>query len=537
MLEKRMSADGKVYHEECFSCSHCHERISGSYFKDETTKKGGRTSLLCPGCHEVKNPPTFCAGCQGRVNGQFTVVGKQTFHNHCFTCCRCSDIIPGTFFRADDGFLCCECQPRCAGCKEGLAERSTLTVDGKRYHEECFKCYTCASVLTGSHYEVRTGWGLYRCQPCQKTFWQAEEDAKNWQSSTIQRQLVKRNTEEFNLYWRPELEPCSLKALQAMGVPQAQLPHSRLVCLCFDKKSGHVSCAPLGPKCDPKAAVNLSYFATSLQILTRCGREASFSLDGKDRHDMAGETLVKRFYPSWLASTVVGEVLFQADYALKEMCFGEHAQALPWCADIFEGIAGRDDAIAARQWFTLRSAVVMIGADGAVVPKVKMGVEARRLVKGKNGYEDAPHTAPDDPYVKQAALVTSHFAEVSSHLPVVGELFELARAMVAAKFLLEQGCQCEVAALESYETPQTPEGESCALEIPTLRKDRRNSKIVCESGGLVLRSLQRAMNGGVDLSVPTSKVQAKSDSTRRLATGKARTLLPLFVQPHVAGGA
>ena len=34
--------------------------------------------------------------------------------------------------------------------------------------------------------------------------------------------------------------------------------------------------------------------------------------------------LEKRFSPSWLAGTSVGELMFQADYYLKELAMGEH---------------------------------------------------------------------------------------------------------------------------------------------------------------------------------------------------------------------
>merc|ERR1719162_673314 len=183
-----------------------------------------------------------------------------------------------------------------------------------------------------------------------------------------------------------------------MGLRRSQLPRGKFVGLCFDKKTGRVGCATLGPQCNSSSAVNMSYLAVALQVLSRYGREPCFSLDAKDPHNLAGDTLVKRFYPPWLASTVFGEVLFQADYALKEICFGQHAEALPWLGNVFDEIGerlrtGKYDAV--RQWFTVRRAMVIVTADGAVVPKVEIGVEARRQVMGKNGHEDAPYTSPD----------------------------------------------------------------------------------------------------------------------------------------------
>jgi len=288
--------------------------------------------------------------------------------------------------------------------------------------------------------------------------------------------------------------------------------------------------------------MNLSYLASALQVLKRYGGEPCFSLDAKDPHDLSGELLVKRFYPDWLASTVYGEVLFQADYALKELCFGEHAEALPWLRSTFSELennlkSGKDSAC--RQWFTIRRAIVIISADGAVVPKVEMKVETRRLVKGKKGMEDAPYTSPDDPMVKQSALVSARFNEVAAHLPVVGELHAMARAMVAARFLLEHGCQCDTSVLEQYVSPLTPEGSRYPMEIPTLRKEQGATKVVQDKKGMgvTLMRRRRAMHGGVDLSVPKTgagpeaKVETKNDPSHLLAPSTKPTPLPLFLQP------
>lgn len=356
-----------------------------------------------------------------------------------------------------------------------------------------------------------------------------------------ERQLWRRNSEQFNLAWRPELVPCSREALKNIGMPISQVPRSKFVGLCFNKKSGLVGCAALGPKCNPVVAINMSYLACALQIFDRYGHEPCFSLDPSDPHNLAGMTLKKRFHPDWLGGTVIGEVLFQADYALKEICFGEHAEALPWLQNTFEEIEesfekGSDDR-AARQWFTLRRVGVTIAADGVVVPRVQIGVETRRLVKGRNGYEDAPFTDPRDPMVRQSAAVSARFNEVAAHLPVVGELLAVSRAMVAARFLLEHGCRCNKSVLEQYVAPQTPEGSNYALEIPTLSKTRENSKVVSDKDGLVLKRLRRAMHGGVDLTIPKEKMIVKGDPTRLLSSSERPALLPLFLQPTVAAAA
>mmetsp|Transcript_41983 Transcript_41983/g.74236 ORF Transcript_41983/g.74236 Transcript_41983/m.74236 type:complete len:268 (+) Transcript_41983:1249-2052(+) len=257
-----------------------------------------------------------------------------------------------------------------------------------------------------------------------------------------------------------------------------------------------------------------------------------FSLDPKDPHDLSGKSLMKRFYPEWLASTVVGEVLFQADYTLKEICFGD--KALPGMRSVFDDISAHTvgEELAARQWFTLRNAHISIAADGAVVPRVQMGVETRRLVKGPKGYEDAPYTAPDHPMVKQAKAVSDRFEEVAGHLPVVAELIAVARATLAARFLLECGCRCDDGVLQRYCNPRTPEGDYYKMEIPTLFKERANSMVVHDQaeGRLVVNQRRRHMHGGVDLAAPTKQVPSKAEKAKLLDPRDNPTPLPLFAR-------
>ncbi|CAD7934266.1 unnamed protein product [Amoebophrya sp. A120] len=69
-------------------------------------------------------------------------------------------------------------------------------------------------------------------------------------------------------------------------------------------------------------SVNLQYFFLSLKML-RENHEPFFSLDPADPTDLMGKLQKKRFHPEWLADTLMGEVLFQADYFLKQFSFGE----------------------------------------------------------------------------------------------------------------------------------------------------------------------------------------------------------------------
>lgn len=455
-------------------------------------------------------------------------VDGQLFHPECFVCASCRQPIAGPFVKDDKGRLCAGCQPRCEICQEPLAGHSTLKLDGRRIHEDCFRCCGCNKVLRGGHF--KEGPGRYQCGDCRASAWQAREDDLSSRVVALEQRVKARNAADYRLSWRPELAPCSRQALQALGVGGRALPASKQVCVCYDTATKQVTVVA-APRCEPRVAVNISYLATALRVLRRTGREPQFSLDPKDPHDISGELQVKKFYPSWLATTVAGEVLFQADYELKELCLGD--KVLPGLPNVFdEWVGSGSEGRAARQWFVIRRAGVTIASDGALVPHCEMGVDARQLVPGKEGYVDAPHTNPNDPMVRMAQAISEHFAEVAAQLPAVAELVRLARATVLARCLLEHGCRCDESALERFPFPRCPEGEGYSMEIPTLRKKRRSASVTRQGSQLLMQKQQRSMHGGVDLGVKAEKVPTRA--ARRPLLGPEpgpRAPLPLFAAP------
>merc|ERR1719259_1132164 len=92
---------------------------------------------------------------------------------------------------------------------------------------------------------------------------------------------------------------------------------------------------------EPAAAVNLEYLSLALQVRRSEGREPLFSLDPVDNgkaeiDEPEGAMQQKRFEPEWLAGTSVGEIMFQADYHLKELSFGDGAQPVVGMKSCFD---------------------------------------------------------------------------------------------------------------------------------------------------------------------------------------------------------
>merc|ERR1719191_914736 len=111
---------------------------------------------------------------------------------------------------------------------------------------------------------------------------------------------------------------------------------------------------------DAAASVNLEYLSIALQVRRSEAREPFFSLDPvnpMERNSMQ----FKRFEPAWLAGTSVGDILFQADYHLKELSMGEHPQPVvgmksAW--DLMEDQMKYNTAWNAREWFVVKKAEV-----------------------------------------------------------------------------------------------------------------------------------------------------------------------------------
>eukprot|EP00928_Gymnodinium_smaydae_P018449 TRINITY_DN1701_c0_g2_i1.p1 TRINITY_DN1701_c0_g2~~TRINITY_DN1701_c0_g2_i1.p1 ORF type:complete len:653 (+),score=85.48 TRINITY_DN1701_c0_g2_i1:25-1983(+) len=498
---KYCTVSGASYHPECFTCKVCRRTIPDSFFPSES---GG---FMCPKCAEASQPKVICCQCNRPIKGQCMQDGNgEKYHPACFACSSCRRPLDGPFITKDGGRLCLACQPKCAVCGKSLAGKSYTCVGGVDMHTACVACSLCKVHLKDGFFKLKTG-GI-GCQTCHLKEVKVGEMRKERAHIESELRTKRSNTHEFTLYWREDLVPSNRDALQMLRVNEPNLLRSPHVSLHFDRRTLSVRCVPTD--CSA-ASTNISYLACALKVLTKEKCSPRFSLDPKDPLDIQGSQQVKAFYPPWLAGTIFGEVLFQADYALKELCFGDRAlPGLPALFDDADALA-RGEPQAARQWFVVRSARVEVSADGCLVPEVKLGVEARRLVKTPQGFRDADVTDEREPAVRFARAFTARFDEAAKALPVVGELLSAARAVVLARFLLENGARVDKKSLEAFVLPHTPEscnGGLYPLEIPTLTKTRTNSDVRLQDGGVQIQATRQTMSGGVDLGVKTQRVEA-----------------------------
>jgi hypothetical protein len=291
-----------------------------------------------------------------------------------------------------------------------------------------------------------------------------------------QAELKKARRAEYGIGWKPECIPRNEALARKLQCPSAA---AEMCCLVLDEDSQAVHVAPTA---EPSGSVNLEYLSYALQVRYKEGREPRFSLDPiYNLGDPKASMQVKRFEPHWLGGTSVGEVLFQADYHLKELSMGEYDQPVVGMKSVFDQSSGGDkDDWKAREWFLVRKADVMLSEDKVLVPHIKMGVEAREQVKGAAGLEDSVLTSPDHPCVKYAEAFTHNFDLIAERKSSIFHLREVAKASVLAKFMLDSGVGLDETWLSS-----SGESERCGcdrLEIPQIWNERFNSQVHVQDG-------------------------------------------------------
>mmetsp|Transcript_86086 Transcript_86086/g.152043 ORF Transcript_86086/g.152043 Transcript_86086/m.152043 type:complete len:1127 (-) Transcript_86086:71-3451(-) len=286
--------------------------------------------------------------------------------------------------------------------------------------------------------------------------------------------------DEYDIGWNVE---CIPRNMVHAGKLDCQLVPQGMCCLKTDEGFTKLSC---WPTIEPAAAVNLEYLSIALKVRGNEGREPMFSLDPVEATDSLDKNRmqVKRFEPEWLAGTSVGDVLFQADYHLKELSMGEYSQpvvGMKSCFDLSEIEGQKDKKWNAREWFLVRDAKVNLSEDNVLIPSVMMGIEAREQTLTAHGLEDAPLTRKDHPMVKYADAFTRNFDLIAERKSVIYHLRELAKASVMAKFLMDAQVQMD----ESWFNLATAESDCCSLEIPQLWNERLYSKIRAQDGEVV----------------------------------------------------
>eukprot|EP00930_Biecheleria_cincta_P060792 TRINITY_DN4638_c0_g4_i1.p1 TRINITY_DN4638_c0_g4~~TRINITY_DN4638_c0_g4_i1.p1 ORF type:complete len:962 (-),score=205.08 TRINITY_DN4638_c0_g4_i1:117-3002(-) len=328
-----------------------------------------------------------------------------------------------------------------------------------------------------------------------------------------QREKKLKNRSEYEIGWCMGSVPKNSTLAEKMGCLSSP---KGLCCIVYNELDRSVSVAAT---LEPAASVNLEYLLLALKVRRQEQREPLFSLDPVDPSNMQKTLQVKRYEPAWLAGTSVGDVMFQADYFLKELALGEYTQPIAGMKSVFdwsELMDRHDKEWAGREWFVVNKAEVRLAEDKTIVPCIKMGVEAREQALHSDGtMHDLPVTAPNHPLKKFAESFTRNFDLIAERKSVVFHLRELAKASVIAKFLVDSGAKIDKSwyNLADQIIANTPAEKF--PEIPQLWNMRGLSRIQVKDGKLLdaetgLQSNLHAIYGGVQFGLDRFELAQRS---------------------------
>jgi len=308
------------------------------------------------------------------------------------------------------------------------------------------------------------------------------EDKARWEAAAKRKKQLR---ERYEIGWSPERIPSN--QLAASKLLSSESAPKGMCCIAYNEAEHSIQ---VKATMEPATAVNLEYLSVALQVRRKDGQEPTFSLEPVLNSDFGSRDAamqVKRFEPEWLAGTSVGEVMFQADYHLKELSMGEHAQpvvGMRSCLDFSDAEASEKEW-RAREWFVVNDCEVFLTNDDILLPYVELGVEAREQVKDDvEGLIDKLVTRPDHPLVKYAEEFTHYFDLIAERKSVIYHLRDLARATVLAKFLVEMELQMDEKWYQLAQETVVPK----YLEIPQLWNEHACSEIKTKDGAIVLTS-------------------------------------------------
>ncbi|KAI9231278.1 MAG: hypothetical protein BYD32DRAFT_220695 [Podila humilis] len=154
--ETAVYALGKSWHAHHLSCDHCHQLIQTH---EGHVEKNGRVYCprdyndlflpKCRGCGLALEKEAVCAQ-DGKLEGKW--------HSGCFGCQSCKKPFPDkSFYVFENAPYCRRHYHRmnnslCKGCDQPIEGSCAQTMEGWRFHPNCFACVECRAPLTDVYY-------------------------------------------------------------------------------------------------------------------------------------------------------------------------------------------------------------------------------------------------------------------------------------------------------------------------------------------------------------------------------------------------
>jgi hypothetical protein len=166
-----------VFHTDCFVCTGCTRQLLGEYL----TVNGVFFHPECLNCYKClislidqpmmctpdkklfcgkDAPRDYCGGCNGRLeSGRVVQIQDKNWHEACFKCCECQDLLAGKVYMFHEGQFFCKPDyqsifaVKCTRCRQEADGPcvNIQTPDGAQltYHQKCYLCRKCNVHLRG----------------------------------------------------------------------------------------------------------------------------------------------------------------------------------------------------------------------------------------------------------------------------------------------------------------------------------------------------------------------------------------------------
>ncbi|XP_026807862.1 paxillin-like isoform X6 [Rhopalosiphum maidis] len=157
-----ITALGKTWHPEHFTCNHCSQELgTRNFFERE-----GRPYCE-PDYHNLFSPR--CAYCNGPILDKCVTALEKTWHTEHFFCAQCGKQFGEEGFHEREGRPYCRDDyfdmfaPKCGGCTKPIMENYVSALS-TQWHSSCFVCRDCKQPVTGkSFYAIE---GKPACAKC-----------------------------------------------------------------------------------------------------------------------------------------------------------------------------------------------------------------------------------------------------------------------------------------------------------------------------------------------------------------------------------
>ncbi|XP_007068499.2 leupaxin [Chelonia mydas] len=150
---KMITALGKTWHPEHFTCTQCGQEMGSSAFYER-----GGLAYCQEDYHQLFSPR--CAYCAGPILEKVLTAMDKTWHPEHFFCAHCGKVFSNDGFHEKNGKPYCQkdflamFSPKCRACERPVMDNYLSALQGV-WHPECFVCGDCfSSFTTGSFFEL-----------------------------------------------------------------------------------------------------------------------------------------------------------------------------------------------------------------------------------------------------------------------------------------------------------------------------------------------------------------------------------------------